>query len=119
MKAEALLLLTRSFFINLTHIGIFPDSIPLSSSVTYGGDLFFSGHTAFCVLSALIFWEKPILRYSFFTLAVVLGLGAILGHYHYSIDVFSAPFFAYGIYIISKKFFRGDFNTLEKGLVIK
>jgi hypothetical protein len=116
MKTMAMLTVVRAGFINMTNIGIYPDAIPINSLSTFGGDLFFSGHVATSYLMALIFWDKKFLRYLFLTTAVVFGISALLGHYHYTIDVFSAPFIAYGVFVISSKFFERDFNLLKTGL---
>ena len=109
-KAMAGLFLLRAFFINLTNIGMFPDAVPVHSFGTFGGDLFFSGHLASAFLLALVFWEQKYLRSLYLFLTGVFGVGALLGHYHYSIDVFSAPFFAYGIFALSKRLFPADFD---------
>lgn len=106
LYAMSLIMLTRSVFINLTNLGIPIDSRPIVSTGTFGGDLFFSGHVAFPFMLALIFWNLKLLRYFFLILTVVFGLGALLGHYHYSIDVFAAPFITYGIFNLSKKLFK-------------
>lgn len=108
----SLLMLTRSVFINLTHLGIPVESIPISSTGTFGGDLFFSGHVAYPLLLMFIFWSIKPLRYFLLLLATAFALGALLGHYHYSIDVFSAPFFAYGIYEVSKRLFSDSYKYL-------
>jgi len=108
MKAIALLTVVRDAFINMTHLGIYPDAIPIVSFATFGGDLFFSGHVGVSVIVALVFWDKKPLRYFFLFTAVLFGASALLGHYHYSIDVFSAPFIAYGVFVIAKKIFPDD-----------
>lgn len=98
----ATLILTRAFFINLTHIGMPEEARPIWSEATFGGDLFFSGHVAYAFLLALIFWDIKILRYIFIGISITLGASSVLGRYHYSIDVFAAPFIAYGIFSICK-----------------
>ena len=62
VKSAAFLMIVRAIFINLTNIGMFPDSIPVNSLATYGGDLFFSGHVAFAYMNALVFWDNKFLR---------------------------------------------------------
>lgn len=101
----ASLVLVRSLFINLTHLGIPENSNPVISSGTFGGDLFFSGHVAFPFLMALVFWNNLVLRYFFLVISMVLGIDAVVGRYHYSIDVFAAPFVAYGVYKACKLVF--------------
>lgn len=102
LLSMGLLLLLRSFFINLTHLGIPADSYPIISNSTFGGDLFFSGHVAVLTLMMFIFWDIRILRYFFLLSSIILGASTILGRFHYSIDVFTAPFIAYGVYMFSK-----------------
>ncbi len=114
-KTVAGLILLRSVFINLTNIGIYPDAIPIKSLVTFGGDLFFSGHVANNFLLALIFWKVTPLRITYLFLTFLFGAGSLLGHYHYSIDVFAAPFFAYGVFNIAKRLFPEDFNLFQTG----
>lgn len=115
MKAIALLTVVRGAFINMTHLGIYPDAIPITSLATFGGDLFFSGHVGASIIAALIFWAIKPLRYFFFLTAVVFGAGALLGHYHYTIDVFAAPFIAYGVFVIANKLFPDDVTLLNTG----
>jgi len=58
-------------------------------------DLFFSGHTSTLFLLFLTAHGK-ILKGLFLSCAVIVGISVLLQHVHYSIDVFSAPFFSYG-----------------------
>ncbi|MGB2958557.1 MAG: phosphatase PAP2-related protein, partial [Bacteroidota bacterium] len=60
-------------------------------------DLFFSGHTStlfLLFLSAQIRWQKGMFLVCF----VVVAVCVLIQHVHYTIDVFAAPFFAYGAY---------------------
>ncbi len=116
-KAIALYIISRAFFFSLTHIGPFPlryspgphnDGYGLYHLVTFQGNFFYSGHTAFPFLLALIFWENKKLRYLFLFLTVFFGASVLLAHVHYSIDVFAAPFIVYGMFVISTKFFPQD-----------
>lgn len=100
----ALMYLLRAGFISLTHLGP-PLALgdiglgdTLASRFVHGADYFFSGHTALPFLIALLFWEKVWVRNIYLILTVVFGAAAIMGHLHYSIDVFAAPFIAYGVY---------------------
>lgn len=100
------LTLTRALFINMTHLGIPDGAHPIMSGGTFGGDLFFSGHVAYPFLLALVFWDIRFLRFSFLALTFLFGASSILGRYHYTIDVFAAPFITYGVYILCKKLFE-------------
>lgn len=64
-------------------------------------DLFFSGHTATLFLLFLVVDKKPF-RQLFLFLTVLVAVSVILQHVHYFIDVFAAPFFAFGCFIVVK-----------------
>ena len=106
MRSLSILILVRSFFINLTNLGIPEGVVPTVSFFTQGGDLFFSGHTALPFLAALVFWDMKFVRYLGFALSIFMGISVLLGHYHYSIDVFAAPFITYGVFKFTEKFFN-------------
>jgi membrane-associated phospholipid phosphatase len=108
-KALALIILLRAVVINFTHLGIPDGAIPIVSGITFGGDLFFSGHVANVTMLALVFWHLKTLRYFFIGAAFVFGISAVLGRYHYTIDVVAAPFFAYGVFVLAKKLFEKDY----------
>ena len=65
-------------------------------------DLFFSGHTATLFLLFLVIDKRPY-KQIFLFLTLLVGICVILQHVHYFIDVFSAPFFTYGCYILVKR----------------
>jgi len=117
-KAIALYIISRAFFFSLTHVGPYPSRYSPSASndgyrlyhlVTFQGNFFYSGHTAFPFLLALIFWDNKYMRYLFLFLTVFFGASVLLAHVHYSIDVFAAPFIVYGMYVITKKLFPRDY----------
>lgn len=113
LKTIALFTIIRSVFITLTHIGPFPthaiiDPASLINYFSFGGDLFFSGHTGLPFLLALIFWENKFLRITFICASVFFGIVVLLAHLHYSIDVFAAFFITYSIYHLAEKFFVQD-----------
>lgn len=114
LKSIALFIVVRSVFVIMTHLGPVPERIATRlddfSYFTSGADLFFSGHTGLPFLMALLFWEKRYLRWFFLFCSLVAAIAVILGHLHYTIDVFSAPFIAYGIYHIARKFFLRDYE---------
>lgn len=119
IKSLALFIITRSFFISLTHLGSNPHELQFSpNSVGYWlynflynthGDFFFSGHTGMPFLTALILWKEPRWRHFFIFMSCVMGVCVLLAHIHYSIDVFAAPFMVYSIFSLSKKFFARDY----------
>lgn len=121
LKAVALTIAIRAFFTSLTHVGIYPGQIypghgffdALYTYLNLQTGYFFSGHTAFPFLMALIFWEKRAWRYSYLALSATFAASVLLAHVHYSIDVFAAPFMAYGIFEISRKLFPRDYSLLR------
>lgn len=119
IKSIALFVLIRAIFITFTHLGPIPDGIPLPSDnpirwFTFGGDFFFSGHTGLPFLMALIFWEEKIIRYILLATSILFGAVVLLGHLHYSIDVFAAFFITYGIADLAKKFFAKDYALIRQ-----
>lgn len=123
LKALALFIIIRSFFISLTHLGVNLHQIVLDTSVigynVYDflyfakNDFFFSGHTGAPFLFALIFWDKKIFRYVFLSASVIFGASMIFAHMHYSIDIFAAPFITYTIFVMAKKLFKKDFELIS------
>lgn len=100
----------RAIFVSLTHLAPFPTQISFDAGVivsrVFGGaDLFFSGYTGVTFLLALMFWQDKVLRYIFLCWSVLSGAFSLLGHLHYSIDIFAAFFITYGIYHIALHFF--------------
>lgn len=117
IKTVALFVLIRCWFIILTHIGPDPSVIYTTTETTwttifshfsFSWDLFFSGHTWLPFLLALLFWKNKILRYVCLFITIAFAVIVLLGHLHYSIDVLSAFFIAYGIYHMSMKFFSKE-----------
>ena len=120
LKSIALFVFVRSFFITCTHIKPVVDGVVLSAHnplawVTFGGDLFFSGHTGVPFLMALIFWNQPVRRFFFLGLSLALSVAVLMGHLHYTIDVFAAFFITYGIADLAKFFFAKDYHLSLQG----
>jgi hypothetical protein len=118
LKTVALFIVIRSFFVILTHIGPPADPAVLDpgrimSDLTFGGDLFFSGHTGFPFLLALTFWENRMLRRLFLASSVIFALAVLFGHLHYSIDVFAAFFITDSIFRIAQRMFAHDYAMLS------
>lgn len=125
IKAVATFLIIRSFFISLTHLGDYPQHIIFDTNIIWyrlynifyntQNDFFFSAHTGLPFLMGLIFFRAPFLRNICFFVSYILGVSVLIGHIHYSIDVFSAPFMSYGIFRLSRLLFRKDYQRLKKG----
>ena len=113
VKSIALFTIIRAVFICLTHIGPFPTQLTVESGsfiskFTFGGDLFFSGHTGLPFLMALIFWDNVKLRYLFIATSILFAIVVLLAHVHYSIDVLGAFFITYTIFHIAEIIFKKD-----------
>lgn len=127
-KSIATFVIVRSFFIMLTHIGPFPDHTIIDGYTLHilnllsinpsfflfstGADLFFSGHTGLPFMLALVFWKHKIIRFFCLACSIFFGIIVLLGHLHYSIDVASAFFISYTIFIIATKVFKKDWARL-------
>ncbi len=117
LKSAALFVFVRAIFISVTHIGPFPnqtiiDPTSFINKITSGSDLFFSGHTGFPFLMALIFWKDKYLRYFFVSTSLFFGIVVLLGHMHYTIDVLSAFFITYGIFHMAEFLFKKEWLLL-------
>ena len=104
----AIFFFIRAGFITLTHIAPFPEQAAVEFGSTirhyfFGSDLFFSGHTGSPFLMALIFWHEYRLRIIFLAWSVFFAAVVLLGHLHYSIDVASAYFITYTIFVICER----------------
>ena len=123
IKTLSIFVIIRSFFISLTHLGVSFHQVVIDES-TFGyniynflfsskSDFFFSGHAGIPFLFALIFYNYKRLRYFLFLCSIFLGSIMLMGHLHYSIDVFAAPFMAYAIFKLSQKLFYKDYNLIN------
>jgi membrane-associated phospholipid phosphatase len=72
-------------------------------------DLFFSGHTSTVFLIFLSVKNKK-MKIIFLIAAILVGLFMMIQKAHYSVDVFVAPFVAFGVYKISEKIFSKSFQ---------
>ncbi|MEI6238725.1 MAG: phosphatase PAP2-related protein, partial [bacterium] len=121
VKSLGLFVIIRSGFVSLTHIGpfagiVYTGSAPIFlQNLTYGGDLFFSGHTGLPFLMALVFWRYIKLRYLFIFTSIFFGIVVLLAHLHYTIDVLSAFFITFTIYHISSYIFKDDKEYFSTG----
>lgn len=118
IKSLALFIFIRALFVSMTHIAPFPSRINTDlykfQYFSSGSDLFFSGHVGIPALMAFLFWDDKKMRWIFIVCSIIAAVAVILGHLHYTIDVFSAYFISYGIWNISKKFFKKDFLLFQQ-----
>lgn len=114
LKAIALFVVTRSLFVTLTHLGVAAEAIqaplPLNfvERLSFGSDLFFSGHTGLPFLMALVFWQNKKMRIFGIVAAIFFGAIVLMVHRHYSIDVLAAFFITYTICHLAEVFFKKD-----------
>jgi len=114
LKSIALLIVVRSIFTIMTHLGPYPNMTTwpqnnLLGKFSFGADFFFSGHTAFPFLISLILWHKIIFRWIFIFLSLFFATSVLLGRLHYSIDVFAAFFITFAVYEISAWVFEDEY----------
>lgn len=120
----ALFIFARSVFMNMTHLSApsveyykYIEHEHHVQSVLFtlssGNDLFFSGHAGTPFLLALIFWHKKQYRYLFLFCSVVASVAVIVGHLHYTIDVFSSFFITFGVFEAAKKFFKKEYALVS------
>lgn len=126
LKAAALFIVFRAFFMSLTHVGVYPSDTSIDpggavdgflSIFTFPGNYFFSGHTGFPFLMTLVFWKEKVWRRFFCAATVLFAATMLLAHAHYSIDVFAAPFITYGIFKIAGNLFPND-HALRDGATL-
>ena len=113
LKSAGLFVIIRSIAITLTHIGLAPersyvDPSAIFGPINLGADLFFSGHTGLPFLMALVFWKQKFIRNISFVVSLIFAVSVLLGHLHYSIDVFAAFFITYSIFHLSERLFAKD-----------
>ncbi len=121
LKVISLFIIVRSFFVTLTHLGIYPNQITLGDSyldklyllLNMQDGFFFSGHTGLTFLLGLIFWYEKPWRYVFMSISLIFATVVLLAHVHYSIDVFAAPFITYAIFKLAElELFRKDYAIM-------
>lgn len=102
LHTTAAFLMVRAVFVPMTHLGAPPNLLQIPGDLTalyiHQGDLFFSGHVGGPFLFALLLRQHRWMHILCLLATVLFAAIVLLGHLHYSIDVFSAPFVAYGIY---------------------
>jgi len=118
LKSISIFFLTRSFFMVMTHVAppanaLYIQGEDIFHRISSGDDLFFSAHTGLPFLLTLIFWNEKYLKYFFLFSALIGGTAVLLGHLHYSIDVFSAVFITFGVFQISKWLFNRDYLMMR------
>ena len=109
----SLFFIIRSGFVIMTHLRppddaihvVFPGLLQL---LNFSNDLFFSGHTGLPFLGFLVFRNSKLVRYFMLACSIILGVTVLLMHVHYTIDVVSAFFIAYGVYKIGRIFVPAD-----------
>jgi len=114
-----LLIFIRSIFITMTHMGVpagaqdITQGPSLYLSLNFRNDLFFSGHAALPFMAFLVF-RKEAIKYFFFAMTIILSATVLFMHVHYSIDVFSAYFIAFGVYKFGEWFISKGYLRTKK-----
>jgi hypothetical protein len=107
----SLLILIRSFFIVLTHMGqpigtAFETNLPRAYQFfNFHNDLFFSAHTAIPFMAFLLFRKEKIGIF-FLVMTPIMAATVLFMHVHYSIDVFAALFITYSVYRLGEWMFK-------------
>lgn len=120
LHALTLFILIRSAFTLMTHLG--PPEISYTSdfgeAITrafFGADQFFSAHTGMPFLGALVFWHiDRRIALTFLAASAYFAAVVLLGHIHYTIDVFSAFFITYGIFHLARVLFARDWRNFNQ-----
>ncbi|KKR21330.1 MAG: hypothetical protein UT48_C0010G0078 [Parcubacteria group bacterium GW2011_GWE2_39_37] len=114
LKMTALFIFIRSISVTLTHLAPPPDMITINTDMfqkfVFGADLFFSGHVGFPFIFSLAYQHNKYLRNLFIIASLIGATSVILGHLHYSIDVFGAYFISFTIFSLAKNIFKADYD---------
>lgn len=90
------IVLLRVCALPLTELGMYVDAVRIDSDYTFGGDLFFSGHVAIATAISYFYWDIRFMRVLTVGLLMLTIGTLIVGHLHYSIDIFTGLFVGYG-----------------------
>ena len=107
-------ILVRAIFICLTHLKTPASAIMATfpswfQTFSFNNDMFFSGHAGLPFMCFLIFRKyNKFVGYFMLVASIINSITVLFMHQHYSIDVLSAFFITYGVYIIGDKIFNGD-----------
>ncbi len=108
------LLYFAKFIILPTTALTFPEGAIHETWDTIYNDLFFSGHTAFPFLLYLITRkDTKYLKYFFLFSTLTEATTVILMKIHYTIDVYAAPFIAFGVYSIAHNIFAKNYTAYD------
>ena len=116
LQSYTLLVIFRMIVMYVTPFNAPADLILLNDPFVqiFGGgeiltkDLFFSGHTATLFLLYLI-TDKKYLKFFYLIFTILVGVAVLLQHVHYTVDVITAPVFAYASFCLIRVL-RNKFN---------
>jgi hypothetical protein len=125
LESTALFFFFRAFFMVMTHLAAPATEYyryvqqehhikEVLFTISSGNDLFFSGHAGYPFLLALVFWKQQQIRLFFLLASLIGSVAVIVGHLHYSIDVFSAYFISFGVFEMSKSFFKKEYRLMQE-----
>ncbi len=113
LKTIFILYFSKFIILPTTNLTYPADAIHESWDTIYN-DLFFSGHTAFPFLLYLITRNSTkYLKYFFLLSTLIEASTVLLMHIHYTIDVYAAPFIAYGVFAIAKNVFKNNYTAYD------
>jgi hypothetical protein len=96
----------------ILHMGEFDVLFPLVAGVyTFQNEFIFSGHTAIPFLFAL-FFDSRLQRTVMLAGSVTMAVSVLLTRNHYTVDVISAYFMGYAIYVLSKRLYFWQLRPL-------
>ncbi len=105
----------RNICLYLTPLNAPPDIFPLHDpfldAIAYNDqsklkDLFFSGHTATIFIFTLLIWNRPVLKYIFGTITVLMAGLLLVQHCHYTIDIIGGIACAYLSFGLVRRIWR-------------
>jgi membrane-associated phospholipid phosphatase len=107
-------LILRSLLFSMTILGAPSIRIDDTPMFRFDGlytsqDLFPSGHIAMAFIAFLLFNDNgsrfsKVFRWTMLALSIIMGVGVLLMHVHYSVDVFGGYFVVFGFYYFCRKY---------------
>lgn len=108
----SLFIAIRAVFLSLTHLANPPGAVVLQNLpfifeiFSFSNMLFFSGQVAIPYLGYLMFQNRKVKLFMFWS-SIIMAILSLLMHIHYTIDVLAAYFITYGIYTMGNYLFGG------------
>lgn len=117
IKLFGLLIITRGIFIFSTQLNPSYEYISMHSNYFklfyFDKDLFFSGHASIPFMAYLLNKKNKFGSF-FLAMSILLALGVLLSHIHYTIDILGAYFITFTVYYLGVNY--ANMNTIRKKL---